>query len=128
MMGDLSRDFSSKEFFCRCGDCDPLEMPKPSEELVAVLQAMRTAYGEPINITSGVRCPAANKAAGGVEDSAHLTGHAADIAVLNSRERFRLVDLALHSNVNRIGIGKTFIHLDLDRSKPDRVMWLYGNK
>jgi uncharacterized protein YcbK (DUF882 family) len=126
-MGDLSKDFSSKEFLCRCGDCDALELPKPSEELVAILQAMRDAYGEPITITSAIRCPARNAQVGGVGDSAHLTGHAADLWVPNSRERFRLVELALRVGFNRIGIGNTFIHVDIDRSKPGRVMWLYGN-
>jgi uncharacterized protein YcbK (DUF882 family) len=127
-MGDLSEHFSSKEFFCRCGDCDPLEMPKPNGELVAALQWIRTAYGEPIIITSGVRCPAGNVEAGGVDDSAHLTGHAADVQVANSRERFRLVELALKANVNRIGVGRDFLHLDVDKSKQGQVMWLYGNR
>lgn len=34
--------------------------------------------GQPLSIDSGYRCPALNKAVGGVADSAHLYGYAAD--------------------------------------------------
>lgn len=50
------------------------------EELVStILQPIRTAYGKPLNVTSGYRCPALNKAVGGSPTSAHLYGYAADI-------------------------------------------------
>ena len=43
-----------------------------------VLQPLRDCFG-PIRITSGLRCPKLNKAVGGVENSQHLKGEAADI-------------------------------------------------
>ncbi len=47
--------------------------------LAAFLEEVRAALGgHPLQITSGYRCPALNKAVGGVADSAHLFGLAAD--------------------------------------------------
>ena len=44
-----------------------------------VLEPLRAHLGHPITINSGYRCPALNKAVGGVQNSFHLTGRAADI-------------------------------------------------
>lgn len=44
-----------------------------------ILDPLREAYGEPIIVSSGYRCPALNKAVGGVTSSQHTLGQAADI-------------------------------------------------
>lgn len=44
-----------------------------------VLDPLREAYGKPIRINSGFRCPALNKAVKGSATSDHMTGRAADI-------------------------------------------------
>ena len=44
-----------------------------------VLEPLRQAYGKPIIISSGYRCPALNKAVGGVSTSQHMKGEAADL-------------------------------------------------
>ena len=44
-----------------------------------VLDPLREAYGKPIIVTSGYRCPALNKAVGGSATSDHMRGCAADI-------------------------------------------------
>lgn len=50
------------------------------EELVKnLLDPLREAYGKPIRVNSGFRCPALNKAVGGSSTSAHLQGYAADL-------------------------------------------------
>ncbi|MBQ0060600.1 MAG: D-Ala-D-Ala carboxypeptidase family metallohydrolase [Bacteroidaceae bacterium] len=59
----------------------------PSEEVILnlrnlcekVLEPLRQWYGKPISISSGYRCPALNRAVGGVTKSQHLKGEAADI-------------------------------------------------
>lgn len=43
------------------------------------LDKVREIYGKPIIVSSGYRCPKLNKAVGGVANSAHLTGYAADL-------------------------------------------------
>jgi len=46
-----------------------------------VLEPLRVAMGEPIKIGSGFRSPALNKAVGGVSNSQHLKGQAADLCI-----------------------------------------------
>ena len=51
------------------------------KKLAETLEEVRTLFGKPVHINSGYRCPALNKAVGGVRNSAHLTGYAADIRI-----------------------------------------------
>ena len=46
-----------------------------------VLQPLRDAMQEPIKIGSGYRCPALNKAVGGVTNSQHMKGEAVDLCI-----------------------------------------------
>ena len=46
-----------------------------------VLDPLREAYGKPIIVTSGYRCEKLNKAVGGVYNSQHLKGQAADLCI-----------------------------------------------
>ena len=46
-----------------------------------VLQPLRDVMGEEIKIGSGYRCPALNKAVGGVSNSQHMNGEAADLCI-----------------------------------------------
>ena len=46
-----------------------------------VLEPLRKAMGEPIKIGSGFRSQALNKAVGGVQNSQHLKGQAADLCI-----------------------------------------------
>ena len=46
-----------------------------------VLEPLRVAMGKPIKISSGYRCEKLNKAVGGVYNSQHLKGQAADIDI-----------------------------------------------
>ena len=46
-----------------------------------VLQPLRDAMGESIKIGSGYRCPQLNKAVGGVSNSQHVNGEAADLCI-----------------------------------------------
>ena len=43
------------------------------------LDVIREKYGKPITVSSGYRCPALNKVAGGVSTSQHTKGQAADL-------------------------------------------------
>ena len=46
-----------------------------------VLEPLREAMNEPIKIGSGYRCPALNRAVGGVANSQHMKGQAADLCI-----------------------------------------------
>lgn len=56
-----------------------------------VLDPLRDWYGKPIYVNSGYRCPALNKAVGGVANSQHLTGQAADIDTRDTAENRKLM-------------------------------------
>lgn len=49
-----------------------------------VLEPLRQYVGEPIIISSGYRCPKLNKLVGGVTNSQHTTGQAADIYIAST--------------------------------------------
>ena len=54
-----------------------------------VLEPLRVAMGEPIKIGSGFRCQALNKAVGGVYNSQHMKGQAADLCIDGDRQKGR---------------------------------------
>ena len=95
------------------------------KEIMHMLDAVRKKLGKPIKINSGYRTVARNKKIGGVNDSSHLKGLAADISCSNSVDRFKLLNLLLEAGFNRIGIAKSFIHIDIDKTKSQNVIWGY---
>lgn len=46
-----------------------------------VLDPIRDKFCTPVIITSGYRCPQVNKLVGGVDNSQHMSGHAADFHI-----------------------------------------------
>ena len=73
-------------------------MPESAKKNVAelvdkVLDPLREAWGKPITVTSGYRCPELNKAVGGAKTSHHLSGMAADISTGNKADNRRLFEL-----------------------------------
>ena len=57
-----------------------------------VLEPARKVIGEPIHITSGYRCLALNRAVGGVAQSYHVHGLAADLHIESDAHASRLAD------------------------------------
>lgn len=55
------------------------EILRNLDKLRYFLNNLRYFYGKPIIVTSGYRCPELNAKVGGVPNSAHLYGYAADI-------------------------------------------------
>ena len=89
-----------------------------------LLNNAREIAGIPFKITSGYRSVSHNKSVGGVQNSSHLIGKAADIAVGSGKERYIIIDALIKANFKRLGVAKTFIHCDNDNSKPDSI-WTY---
>ena len=96
-----------------------------SKELLDILDKVRKSFGKPIVINSGYRTLAHNESVGGTENSSHLKGLAVDIACNNSIDRYTLTKLLMFHGVNRFGIAKTFIHVDIDPDKSPNVIWTY---
>ena len=90
-----------------------------------ILEPVRAKFEKPIMITSGYRTEAHNTLVGGRVGSSHKKGLAVDIGYYGSRERYLILNALMHVGVTRFGIGKTFIHCDVDKSKDPDVIWLY---
>jgi hypothetical protein len=96
-----------------------------------VLNPIREKYGKCITISSGYRCPALNKAVGGVANSQHLADNdsaAADIDVGNkvdNKELFNLIKEMINKKeiiVDQIIDEKNFdwIHISVKRLGENR--------
>lgn len=116
------------EFF-RPYEFDSPDSPGSGQKMdlsfVQKLDQLRKKLGFPLVVQSGFRTPEHNAQVGGVDCSAHEAGKAADLRALSSGTRFAILSAALNMGFTRIGIGKTFVHLDDDPTKPKQVAWLY---
>lgn len=110
----LSSNFSVREFACSDGS-DPIFI---ADELVAVLQKIRTHFGRAVTITSAYRTPTRNSAVGGTTYSQHLYGMAADIKVSGiSPKKVAAYAEKLMPNSGGIGTYSTFTHIDVRSQK-----------
>ena len=72
--------FSMNEFECHCGCRMPDSARANIVALVEqVLDPARERYGKPVCVNSGYRCARHNAAVGGVANSRHTRGEAADV-------------------------------------------------
>lgn len=124
-LSNITKDFKLYEFACPC--CGRLNDDLKFRSFVARLQEARDIAMIPFRITSGYRCEAHNRKVGGVPDSAHLSGLAADISAVDSSSRMKILSSLILVGFRRIGIGRNFIHVDEDKTKVQGVCWLYGD-
>lgn len=118
----ISEYFKESEFECHCG-CGLMNI---DQNLVYFLDDMRAKIGQPLIINSGCRCAEYNAKVGGKSESAHQEGKAVDVACgEGSLLRYLLVMYAIHEGFKRIGVAKSFVHLDMDESLPQNVLWTY---
>ena len=115
----ITRNFKLSEFQCPCCGKSNISM-----ELVEKLQQLRDLYGDPIMVTSGVRCPEYNRRVGGYHDSPHLKGLAVDIVARISP--VTMAYLADELGVFRIGVYDRHTHLDIVKPKPSKY-WLVSS-
>lgn len=72
--------FDREEFRCKCNGkyCNGFPA-EPKEAMVRIANQLRKNLGVPVSVISGLRCPRWNENQGGVENSQHMYGEAADI-------------------------------------------------
>jgi hypothetical protein len=92
-------------------------------EFLEKLQWARTLSDCPYGLSSACRCKDHNRDVGGLDNSSHLNGLAVDIKTPNARIRFQVLYGLIKAGFTRIGIYKSFIHVDGDESKPQKVCW-----
>lgn len=82
--------------------------------LADYLDGIRAKFGKPILISSGYRCPMLNKAVGGVVNSQHLKGLAADL-VCSDMEKLLSI----------IRETKGFDQLITEHNKGSKTYWIH---
>ncbi len=105
--------FKAEEFASKDGKPSPYGQMNVRQELVDFLNQLRLRFGGPLIVTSGYRSPEHNKAVGGVPNSQHVKGLAADICPLDTADLNRLWQLADSMNETG-GVGRydNFVHVD----------------
>lgn len=104
---------------CECKDMDAAFLDK--------LLLAQKAYGKKFHITSAFRSLAHEKFKGRNGLSSHCKGLAVDISAVAHNERLFIVAALIIMGFRRIGISRTFIHVDDDTSKVPSL-WLYDRQ
>ena len=105
------RYFTIDEF--RCKHCGALPEGGMSNVLLEKLDELRANIGHPIYVSSGYRCPHHNRVVGGVPNSQHVLGTAADI-ICNAVTVSRLAEEARKVGFDGLGVYyyDGFCHVD----------------
>ena len=109
--------FRMEEFRCKC--CGQVAFPENIEALVEnVLDPAREKLGAPIVVNSGFRCQKHNLAVGGVTNSQHMKGEAADIRCTDiCRLKQIIIDNGRYDQLIDYG---TFLHVSWKRNGGNR--------
>jgi len=54
-----------------------------------------------------------------------MLGIAADISCKTSKDRFDMINAFIEVGFKRIGVGSSFIHVDIDENKSQNLIWTY---
>ena len=144
-MGMLSKNFSLEELIAsttakvkKIDNTPSIQVQKNLERLCKeVLQPIRDKYGHAITITSGYRCNILNKAIGGVKNSQHTKGEAADIkcSATSKAILFNLIKNMIDNG--EITVGQliweygtknepNWIHVSLPYTKKNQILYIYS--
>ena len=110
---------------------DPSSWRKMQPRVIKFCDDLRDFCGFPITLNSAVRTPYWNIKVGGVKDSSHLSTRVGGSCAVdikhggNGIKLFKILWYCLNSDVRRIGISFTFIHIDFDERKTQGTAWLY---
>jgi uncharacterized protein YcbK (DUF882 family) len=118
----LTPNFKWVEFESRDGAKMPDAVKQQIIKVAQQLEVLRAAIGKPININSGYRSPAHNAAVGGVTNSFHKLGMAADIRVNGMTPKqvhSKIEELIAAGKMTQGGLGlyPTFVHYDIQGKK-----------
>ena len=116
---DGIKHFKRSEFACKCGKyCNgyPAEIDM---KMVKIADAIRERIRKPISVNSGLRCKTHNANVGGVSNSQHLYGTAADLGCPIGCTPSQMASIAeeIMGNTGGIGIYSWGIHIDTRSTK-----------
>ena len=121
----LTNDFNRSEFDCNDGSEMPKEVFLNIQKLANQLQALRDSLGVSITVNSAYRSPSYNKKIGGVSNSQHVLGKAADITAKGytpAQVNARIEQLIKSGDMLQGGLGSysSFTHYD---TRKTRARW-----
>ena len=121
----LTKDFNRSEFDCNDGSEMPKEVLLNIQKLANQLQALRDSLGVSITVNSAYRSPSYNKKIGGVSNSQHVLGKAADITAKGytpAQVYARIEQLIKSGDMLQGGLGSysSFTHYD---TRKTRARW-----
>lgn len=120
-MSKLDDLFSLNLKYCT-PKCDVSEL---SPVLVEQLILLQKYVGFQLTITSAYRSQAYERSKGRKGTSSHCRRLAVDVSARDSHTRYKIVVGASLAGIPRIGIGETFVHLDIDETKPHPIIFTY---
>ena len=113
------KHFMEKEFRCKCCKELPLSAKANIEALVAnVLDPAREKLGKPIIVNSGFRCQKHNFEVGGVTNSQHMAGEAADICCEDNKLLKQVI--VENGKFDQLIEYPTFLHVSWKRNGGNR--------
>ena len=115
--------FDTREFESADGKTSPWGESVVDPALIDKLNEIREAYGKPVVVNSGYRSPERNAAVGGVKNSMHVQGKAADIrpTAENASDLPELQRICDRLNpAGGVGFYNTFCHVDV---RGTRARW-----
>lgn len=125
-----SKYFSDDELRCHGDGCCDGGVENISPVLLEKLDALREMIGGPLELSCAYRCPEHNAEVGGVENSQHVLGNAADVIVPDFPHCDTVDKLAWYAEqVGFDGIGRyydsDFVHVDVrdDGKSPNGYTW-----
>ena len=126
----MTKNFSEEEFNCMDGSMMPINVYHNMIKVANQLQTLRNYIGKPITVNSAYRSEDYNKVIGGVKNSQHIMGRAADIVVkgMTPLEVHTTIELLIEKGdmlQGGLGLYDTFVHYDI---RGTRARWDYQKK
>lgn len=118
----LTKNFVLSEFNCHDDTQVPDKLIPNVQQLANNLQVIRDEIKQPLQILSGYRTPTWNKKVGGVSNSMHLKGFAADLTTktLTPKQLHSVIlNLIKEGRISEGGVGlyPGFVHYDCRKVK-----------
>jgi len=118
----MTKNFSKKEFDCNDKSEMPINVYHNMVKVANQLQALRDELGKPIHINSAYRSEEYNAKIGGVSNSQHIMGRAADIVIkdMTPMEVYITIELLIEKGdilQGGLGMYDSFVHMDIRGTK-----------
>lgn len=121
MLVEIMKYFKVKEFTCKCCGKIPAEAQKKVAILVDnLLDPAREVLGYPVYVNSGYRCPKNNERVGGVRNSQHRLGEAADLHCKDNKALIEVIKQI--GDFDQLIIYRTFVHVSYRSFERNRRM------